>query len=310
MKRIIAGATGLIGSKLANHWLNQGHEITIIGRSRQSINKTFQNRVQAIEWNELNPELFRNSEAVVNLAGASIGDKRWSQKRKQEILLSRIDSTVKLVSILSSLGKDAPALFNASAIGVYGLQKQSLQGLPPKLDEDTTFDWNSNTDFLSFIGREWEKATHPAHEKGVRVVNMRFGVVLSKDGGALPKIALPFYFFLGGPIGTGQQPFSWITFDDLIRAIDFLLENKQISGPINIVSPECVTQRDLAKDIGKVLHKPSFMPTPGFILEAIFGEMGRELLLEGQHVYPKRLLELGFQFSYPDIESALKHIYK
>lgn len=309
MQRIIAGGTGLIGTALVNHWLNKGYGVSVIGRSKHKINQLFKNRVEGIEWDLLHPDLFRNSEVVVNLTGASIGDKRWSEARKQEVLKSRIDSTQKLVSNLLSLGNAAPPLFNASAIGVYGLQKESQLHLPTPLDENSTFDWNSAPDFLSYVAREWEKVTHPLNNQGTRVVNMRFGVVLSKEGGALPKLAFPFYFFLGGPVGSGQQPFSWVSIDDLIRAIDFLLGHKAITGPVNIVAPGCVKQKDLAKAIGKVLHRPSFMTTPAFMLKAAFGsEMARELLLEGQHVYPKRLLEAGFEFNYPDIESALRHI--
>lgn len=307
MHRIIAGGTGLIGSKLVNHWLMQGHTVTVIGRSTEKIRKMFQNRVNAIELRSLKPEIFHQAEVVVNLAGAGIAEKRWSNARKQEIIQSRINVTQKIVELLTALGQKSPPLFNASAVGIYGLQQQVVDGLPLKLDENTPIDWNTAPDFLSYVGREWEKATHPAKENGIRVVNLRFGVVLAKQGGALPKIVQPFYFFLGGKIGTGQQPFSWVTINDVIRAIDFLLEKSQIAGPVNIVSPGCITQHELAKTIGKILHKPSCMPTSAFILKLVLGEMARELLLEGQHVYPKTLLDSGFTFSFPNIESALQH---
>jgi len=308
MHRIIIGGTGLIGSQLVNHWLMQGHKVTVIGRSTEIIRKIFQDRVNALELKSLQPEIFRQAEVVVNLAGAGIAEKRWSEARKQEIIHSRITVTQKIVELLTALGQEAPPLFNASAVGIYGLQQQVVNGLPLKLDEDTHIDWNTAPDFLSYIGRKWEKATRLAKENGIRVVNLRFGVVLAKQGGALPKIVQPFYFFLGGKIGTGQQPFSWIAIDDVIRAIDFLLEKRQIAGPVNIVAPGCITQHELAKAIGKILHKPSFMPTPAFILKLIFGEMARELLLEGQRVYPKILLDSGFIYSFSDIESALRHV--
>lgn len=308
MQRIVAGATGLIGTQLVNHWLNEGYAVIVIGRSKEKIQKIFQDRVTPIEWNELQPEIFKNVEIVVNLAGAGIAEKRWSTARKNEILHSRIDTTKKLISIMQSLDHQSPSLFNASAIGIYGLQKQNTNGLPPRLDENTAINWDNPTDFLSQIGCEWEKATHQASQLGIRVVNLRFGIVLAKQGGALLQIVRPFYFLLGGRIGTGQQPFSWVTIDDLIQAIDFLIEKKNISGPINIVAPNCVTQHELVKTIGHVLHKPSFMITPSFVLEFIFGEMAHELLLEGQHVYPTRLLDLKFHFSFPDIRSALAHI--
>lgn len=308
MSRIVAGATGLIGTQLVNHWLNQGHSVIVIGRSKEKIQKIFQNRVTAIEWEELEPEIFKQAELIVNLSGAGIAEKRWSKTRKNEILCSRINTTEKLVSILQLLGPQSPPLFNASAIGIYGLQKQNPNGLPEKLDENSPINWDNPTDFLSQIACGWEKATYKLSHSGGRVVNLRFGVVLAKQGGALPQITLPFYFFLGGRIGTGQQPFSWIAIDDLIRAIDFLVEKKEYSGPINIVSPNCVTQSELARTISQTLHKPSFMVTPAFLLKFIFGEMANELLLEGQHVYPTRLLDLGFCFSFPDINVALAHI--
>lgn len=309
LKRIVAGATGLIGTELVNHWLRDGHTVIVIGRNKEKIRKQFQGKVEALEWNALKPDYFKNAEIVVNLAGEGIADKRWSESRRKEILQSRIITTNTIVSLLISLGSDAPPLFNASAIGIYGLQPQVKNGLPLTLDETTLIDSHHAPDFLSHIGREWEKATFPAKENGIRVVNMRFGVVLAKQGGALPKIVQPFYFFLGGPIGTGNQPFSWIAIDDLLRAIDFLIDKNNISGAVNIVSPQCVTQRDLAKTIGHVLHKPSFIRTPSFMLKLMFGDMAHELLLEGQHVHPQRLLELKFKFKYPDIESALRHVY-
>lgn len=306
MQRIVVGGTGLVGTALVNHWLTQGHAVTVVGRSKEKIAQLFKNQIIALEWNDLSSILFRKAEVVVNLAGAGIADKRWTAARKEIILRSRIEATKKIVHILTQLGKESPPLLNASAIGVYGLQKQMPQGLPLTLDEKTAIDWNNAPDFLSHVGREWEKATQPASQQGIRVVNMRFGVVLAKQGGALPQIIQPFYFFLGGKIGTGQQPFAWIAIDDLVRGIDFILHNSALSGAVNLVSPHCITQQELSKAIGKVLHKPSMMTTPAFLLKLIFGEMAHELLLEGQNVYPARLLEAGFHFSFSDIEPALQ----
>jgi uncharacterized protein (TIGR01777 family) len=310
MHRIITGATGLIGTQLVNHWLAQGHTISVIGRSAAKIQEAFQQRVNAIEWQDLQPASFANTDIVVNLTGAGIAEKRWSESRKQEILHSRVDTTTKIANILASMGATAPALFNASAIGVYGLQKQNPQSLPAKLDENTKLDFEHAADFLSEIGHAWEKATLPASNAGVRVVNLRFGVVLAKSGGALKQMIVPYYFFMGGPIGTGQQAFCWVALDDVIRAIDFIAENKQLSGPVNIVAPECVTQRDLATAIGHSINRPAFMPMPAFVMKILLGEMASELLLEGQNIYPAKLLDAGFKFSYPDINSALKNILK
>jgi len=309
MRMIIAGGTGLIGTKLARHWLAQGHTVSIIGRSKKHIYEIYQDRVEALEWRALEAKNFKEAAVVINLAGSGIADKRWTRSRKEEILASRLKPTQKIVSFLSSLGASSPPLFNASAIGVYGLQRELNSGLPPRLDENTSIDWSYSPDFLSHVAREWEKVTHPASQQGVRVVNLRFGVVLSKDGGALPRIAFPFHYFLGGPIGSGKQPFSWVAIKDVIRAIDYLFENPEISGPINIVAPICVTQNELTKALGIVLHRPTFLRVPSITLKLILGEMANELLLKGQHVYPLKLLQQGFQFSFPDIESALIDSY-
>jgi uncharacterized protein (TIGR01777 family) len=302
---IIAGGTGFIGRQLAQHWLAQGHVVAIIGRSKKAIYEIYQNRVEALEWGALKAENLQEAAVVVNLAGSGIADKRWTKSRKEEILSSRIKPTQQLVALLSSFGSSSPPLFNASAIGVYGLQAQLNSGLPPKLDENTPIAWNQAPDFLSHVAREWEKATHPASQQGVRVVNLRFGVVLSKKGGALPRLAFPFHYFLGGPIGTGKQPFSWVALKDVIRAIAFLLEKPTISGPVNIVAPHGITQNELTKALGLALHRPTFCRVPAIFLKLALGEMADELLLEGQHVYPLKLLQQGFQFYFPDIAAAL-----
>ena len=311
MHRVITGGTGLIGKRLVEHWLQQNHTITVIGRTNQHIQEVFGTRVQAVTWDSLTRDVLQSAQIVVNLAGVNVGDKRWNESLKQEILTSRIEATKKIAGLLGELGSKAPALFNASAIGIYGLQQQLYDGLPPRLDESTRIDWDHPSDFLSQVACRWEKAAEPAVTNGVRVVFLRFGVVLAKEGGALPKIVQPFRFFLGGPIGTGNQPFSWIAIDDVIRAIDFLIEKPDLSGVFNIVAPGGVVQKQLAEAIAKTLKRPAVMRMPAFLLKQLFGEeMVKELLLEGQHAYPKRLLEAGFKFEYPDIDLALNHILK
>lgn len=312
MKRIIAGGTGFIGQQLVKRWLRENHEIAIIGRSHAKINKIFKDQVQAITWPELmsnSAAILDNTEVIINLTGANIGAQPWTTKRKQEIISSRTESTTQLAEICASLGELSPPLFNASAVGVYGLQTSVANDLPSPLDETTPIDYQQAPDFLAEVGHAWELAAMPAKNAGVRVVWMRFGVVLDQHGGVLPRLSLPVKLFLGGPIGSGQQAFSWITLIDLLRAIDFLLQHPTISGPINLVAPHCVTQKQLVKALGKALHRPSFIPTPAFILKLIFGQMAEELLLSGQNVFPKRLLELGFDFQYPDINTALGKIF-
>ena len=309
MHRVVTGATGLIGKRLVEHWLNQQHTVTVIGRTQQHIEEVFGQRVQAVTWDRLTPAILQSAEAVVNLAGANIGSKRWNAERKKEILQSRVEATRKIAGLLAGLGAHAPALLNASGVGVYGLQTQLYDGLPPRLDESTRLNCDAPPDFLSQIVCEWEKAAQPAIAAGVRVVFLRFGGVLAKEGGALSKMMQPYLFFLGGPIGTGHQPFSWVAIDDVIRAIDFLLANPVLSGPFNVAAPEGITQRMLSEAIGKALNRPAAVTMPAFLLKLILGEeMAQALLLEGQHAYPRRLLEAGFKFEYPEIDGALKHI--
>lgn len=308
MERIITGATGLIGKRLVEHWLSENHKITVIGRTIEHIQEVFGTRVKAITWDELTVDAFKIAEVVVNLAGASIGDKRWTKARKQEILMSRVEATKKIASFLAVLGKNSPLLLNASAIGIYGLQEEVSAGLPKRLDESNPIDSEHPTDFLSKVAREWEKSADLAVASGVRVIFMRFGVVLAKEGGALPKLKQPFQFFLGGPLGRGRQPFTWVAIDDLIAAIDFLLSKPTLFGPINIVSPECIIQREFAEILGRVMQRPALFPMPAFLLSLLLGkEMATELLLKGQHVYPQRLLDLDFRFKYAYLEAALSH---
>lgn len=309
MKYLIAGATGFIGQQLVKRWLALNHELIIVGRSTAKIKQLFGEQVQAISWEMLNVEHLTKVAAIINLAGASIGESRWTAQRQQAILSSRTQTTQQLAQLCAQLDANAPALLNASAIGVYGLQSSLPHQLPLPYDENSLIDFYQAPDFLAKVARAWELAAMPAEAAGVRVIYLRFGVVLAKEGGALPRIALPFKFGLGGPIGSGQQPFSWIALKDLVTAIEFLLARNDIKGPINLVAPEGVTQKQLANCLGKTFHRPSCMPMPAFVLKLIFGQMAEELLLKGQHVVPKRLLELGYQFQYPTLEKALTDIY-
>lgn len=310
MHRIITGATGLIGKRLVAHWLDEKHQVTVVGRSVARIKKTFGERVTAVSWDQLNPEIFEGAEVVVNLAGANIGAAPWSAGRKKEILNSRVQATKRIVELIADL-KNPPALFNASAIGIYGLQQQLENNLPQPLNETLSIDWANPPDFLSEVACRWEEATRPAVEHGLRVVFLRFGVVLAKEGGALPMLLRPVKYYVGSILGEGNQPFTWVALDDLIRAIDFLLERSERSGPFNIVAPGCVTQREFVKTLAKVINRPVFFKMPSSVLKYLFGrQMAHELMLEGQHVYPKRLLDLGFRFLYPDIETALNHILR
>lgn len=311
MDIIIAGGTGFIGRELVDHFVSSSYQVSVISRDAEKIFQIFGNKVKNLTWKQLQQQgsqSLKGANILINLAGANIGSKLWSVQRKQEILSSRIDTTSQLAKWCSQLGKSAPSLLNASAIGVYGLQEACVFGLPPALDEKIPIDYNSAPDFLAKVARAWEKATWVAKDAGVRVVNMRFGVVLGKQGGALKQLVLPFKYFVGGKIGSGQQPFSWIALDDLIKAIDFIINHNEITGPINLVAPQSVTQNEFAKLVGKILHRPTKMVLPAWLLKLITGQMAEELLLRGQHVIPKRLLEEGFVFSYDSLEKALVSI--
>jgi len=307
--RIIAGGTGFIGQYLISHWLKAGIKITVIGRSQKKIESRYGQTVQAVTWDELpliSRELFRGAELVLNLAGANIAAGRWSIGRKQQILQSRVDTTTQLCELLALMGDKAPTLYNASAIGVYGLAASTAQGqLPPAVDENTYIDFTQHPDFLSAVARQWELATHTSKAHGVYVLNLRFGVVLGRHGGALANLLPSFKLGLGGPIGDGHQAFSWIHIDDLRGIIEFLLQHPEVHGAVNVVAPECVNQRRFAKTLGKVLHRPTLMRTPAWLLRLLFGDMADELLLSGQHVKPTYLTTLGYSFHYPTLLSAL-----
>ncbi len=301
MRRIIAGATGLIGSELVKLWLEQGIEIVVIGRDKQKIIRHFGNNVSAYEWSELSVDKINDAELIVNLAGANIGDKLWTDARKNEILSSRIEATKTLSNLCAQLGEKSPVLFNASAVGIY-----------PFGEEEYTEEngLSAPSSFLNQVGQQWENATQIAKDNHVRVINLRFGVVLAKQGGALPKMALPFYFCVGGKIGSGNQWLSWTTIPEINNAIEFIFKHSNINGAVNIVAPQAVRQKEFAEALAKTLHRPSLFPFPEIIVKLIFGEMGRELLLSGQHVIPKKLTDAGYIFLYPTLSEALQMIFR
>jgi uncharacterized protein (TIGR01777 family) len=232
---------------------------------------------------------------IINLAGASIFG-RWSPAYKQEIHESRIRTTRNLVIALAG-GNRRQLLCSTSAVGYYG----------PRGDEVLTEESPQDSDFLARLGTEWEAEALKARELGLRVVITRFGIVLGRGGGALGQMAPMFRRFLGGPLGSGQQWFSWIHQGDLARAFSFISEHPEIHGPVNLTAPNPVRNRDLARALGRVLHRPAWLPAPEFMIRLAMGELA-ESLLTGQRVIPKRLLDAGFKFNFPTIEAALKDL--
>ncbi|PJD96045.1 MAG: TIGR01777 family protein [Legionella sp.] len=300
MKMLIAGASGFIGKTLVHHFA-QKYQISVLGRSLKKLKLTFSKDITQLTWEDLSSHDAKPYDIILNLTGSSIGDKRWNPKVKKELIESRTDSNQKLLNWL--IHYDAkPRFFCANAIGIYGAYDTCTDAF----DENTALPQTSD-DFLQQIGLAWEQSLNPAQDAGIPVTVLRFGVVLKQGEGMLKKLELPFRLGLGSILGNGQQILSWIYYKDLIHAIDFLITQQQLTGPVNITSPYPVTQKEFAQQLATTLHKPLFLKTPAFLVRILFGEMGSYLLLKGQKVLPHRLNELGFKFTYPKIESALLH---
>jgi uncharacterized protein (TIGR01777 family) len=288
----ITGASGLIGRQLAAFLTAGGHEVLRFARGRTA-------QASEIAWNpasgRIDHEALEGLDAVVHLAGENIAGGRWTGQRKAEILDSRVKATKLLAEALSVLRNPPGVFLSASAVGYYGDRGEQ------RVDEAAA----AGSGFLAEVASAWEGATAPAEDAGIRTVNMRFGVVLTARGGALAKMLLPFKLGAGGPIGDGHQGFSWIALDDLIYAIDHLVRHDDLEGPVNVVAPDPLPQREFAHALGRALHRPAFMPLPAWAVSALFGQMGEELLLRGQFVEPKKLRRSGFTWSLARLEDAL-----
>ncbi len=297
MKVLITGGLGFVGAQLSIRLLERGHQVTVVGRAPESRSYT-PKEIRYVSadtmfkgsWQE---EVVRQ-EAVINLAGTSIF-KRWNDETKKLIYDSRILTTRNVVEAM--VQENGPLFCSASAVGYYGSRG----------DEELTEDDGPGNDFLATVCIDWEKEVDKAADKGLRTVITRFGTILGKTGGALGQMIPAFKKFVGGPLGSGNQWFSWIHMEDLLRAFVFLFENPDIDGPVNLCSPNPVRNRDLARALGKVLSRPSFLTTPAFMLRIVLGEFA-SVLLEGQRVLPAKLLKHGFNFRYPEIAGALEEL--
>ena len=292
MRVLVTGASGLIGTALVQSLRRDGHEaIALVRRSPPGAGE--------VQWNPLfaDAQPFEGADAVVHLAGESIAGGRWTAERKKKIVESRLVGTQNLAESIAKVTRRPAVLVSASAIGYYG----------DRGDEVLTESSSSGSGFLAQVARGWEAATEPAARAGVRVVSPRIGVVLAGQGGALPKMALPFRFGLGGRVGSGKQWMSWITLDDLVRLLVYAVTNELIRGPINAVSPQSVTNAEFTRTLARVLHRPAIFPAPAFAVRLVLGEMADELLLASQRVEPKVAMESGFRFQYPQLETALGH---
>lgn len=300
MKIVISGGTGLIGRAFIQSRLNDGDEIIVLSRTQKN---GLAGNIHYINWDAKTLgdwiSAIDGADVIVNLAGENIGKKRWSAAQKEKILSSRVDASKLLVKAVEKSAKK-PALFiQASAIGIYGT------------DLHKSFDENSQngSDYLASVGEAWEKAVQGLAIPGVRTVVTRFGVVLDKNEGALPRMVLPFRLFSGGPLGSGQQWISWVHLDDVIGALNYIIENKGLSGVFNITSPKPLRNAEFGKQLAMVLNRPYWFPVPGFMLRMVLGEMST-LVLDGQKVEPKRLLDAGYVVKYADLMPAISDILK
>lgn len=295
MKILITGSSGLVGTALCDYLNCRGHDVVRLLRHRLE-NQPFWDISKGI----VDLAECESVDAVVHLAGESIAEGRWNAQKKQRILQSRTRSTQLLVEHFAGMSRKPKVFISGSAIGFYGNRADET------LDEQS----HHGHDFVSEIATKWEAASAPATEQGIRVVNIRTGLVLSDKGGALGKMLLPFKLGLGGMIGDGRQWVSWIAINDMIRAIDFLLHHDTVSGPVNLVAPNPVTNGQYTKALGKTLGRPTLMTMPGFAARMAFGEMADELLLSSTKVLPSALIKMGFEFQYQTIDNALADILK
>lgn len=288
----IAGASGFLGAALARHLVSEGHRVRRIGRASS--------RDADFRWDLdaglLDPAALDGADAVINFAGATIAQ-RWTHEHKRAILESRLRSTEVLAKRMSAVRVLPRVFLSTSAIGIYG-----ARGDEP-LDETSA----PGTGFLADVVRRWEEAAAPARAAGIRLVHPRLGLALNPGGGVLAKLIPVFNVGGGGKIGKGTQWMTWIGLHDLLRALVYLMTAEDLSGPVNVSAPNPVTNAEFSHTLGAVLHRPAVTTVPEFAVKLMFGEMGEETLLSGQRVLPKRLLEAGFRFDYPELGPALRH---
>ena len=289
MKVIIAGGTGFLGTALAASLRADGHHVTIISRRPHGPDQ--------VAWTDRTA--LEQADALVNLAGTSLDSGRWTEARKAEILHSRVHATERIVNALSQVSRRPSVFLNQSAVGFYGAHGA----------EALTEESPPGSDFLASVCVAWEAAAMKAAWT-TRVVLLRTGLPLDPSGGALPRLALPFRFFAGGRLGSGEQYWSCIHLDDWIRMVRWAIDEPGIDGPLNVTAPAPATNRELADALGRAMHRPAFAPAPAFALRLLLGEMADALILSGQRVLPAKATRAGFQFRYPDLDSALQQIYR
>ena len=301
MRVLITGGSGLIGSALARELGKASLDVVVLSRDPSRV-KDLPANVRAVRWDGVSPEGWGDlaegpDTAIVHLAGEGIADGRWSAERKRRIVDSRVKSSAAVALAIRQAKVKPRVLLQGSAVGYYGACGDELasEEHPP------------GTGFLAQVCIDWEKSTDEVEALGVRRVVLRTGIVLAREGGALPKMALPFRLFAGGPLGNGRQWVPWIHLADEVGAIRFLLETEAARGPFNLAAPEPVRNRDLGRVLGEVLHRPSLLPAPAFALHLALGEMAA-MVLEGQRAVPTALQKLGYTYRFPDLGRALHHL--
>lgn len=298
MRIVIAGGSGLIGQKMTELLINAGHEVIVLSRNAKQAEGAI-SYVQWLQEGSLPEKEIGHADVFINLAGVSINDGRWTSEHQKQINESRMAATDELLRIISALPTKPSVLVNASAIGIY------------PASDDSVYTEQSNEvakDFLAQTVYDWEQKAKGVESEGTRAVFMRFGVVLSKDGGALPLMTLPYKLFVGGRVGSGRQWVSWVHIDDVARAIVFVIENDKINGPVNVTSPSPARMNEFGQTIGSVLQRPHWLPVPSLAMRIVLGKKST-LVLEGQYVVPERLIDNGFEFVYPTLQSALQSLF-
>ena len=294
MKILIAGASGLVGTALVSKLKTDGAEVTPLVRSAAKPGE--------IEWHpdrgSINAPALEGFDAVINLAGDGIANGRWTEEKKRRIVDSRVNGTRLLSETMAGLSREPSAFINASAVGFYGSRGNEL------VDEES----GPGEGFLANVCRQWESATAPAEQAGIRVVKLRLGVILTPDGGIMGSMLRPFKLGLGGKVGSGEQVISWVAMDDVVAAIGFILQNESLRGPINVVAPQPVTNEEFTRTLGSVLSRPTFMTMPAFAARLAFGQMADEMMLSSTRVAPKVLNGAGFQFQYQELGPAVQHL--
>ncbi|OYD07285.1 TIGR01777 family oxidoreductase [Paludifilum halophilum] len=299
MRIAVTGGSGLIGTAIRSELEKQGHQVTNLTRKGSDRGEEEKVLLWEPERGEIDAGGLEGMDAVIHLAGENISARRWTSKQKERIRESRIRGTTLLCETLARLRQKPKVLLSASAFGYYGNRDSS-----ETLDESAA----PGEGFLARVTEEWERSTRAAEEAGIRTVHMRFGMVLSREGGALAKMLPMFKLGGGGRIGDGNQMMSWISLEEIPRIVSFLLQREELSGPVNIVTPHPVSNAVFTRTLGQVLRRPAVIPLPAFAARLFLGEMAEELLLSGSRTLPCRLMEAGYTFSYPELPSALRGI--